>query len=409
MDNTQRMGWKRDIAIFLSSQTISLFGSTLVQYAITWHITLVTQSGMMMTLAIVAGFVPAFLLAPFGGVWADRFDRKRLIMLADGAIAVVSLAVAAVYAMGYQELWLLFAAMALRAVGSAVHQPAVGAILPQIVPSDQLLRVNGLNGTLQAAITLVSPIVSGALLTLFPLQLIFLVDVITAAAAILVLATLLRVQPYERDSSALSRGYFEDMKLGFRYIRRHHYLLSFFAFVGFFLFMVAPAAFLTPLQATRTFGDQVWRLTAIEVVFSLGMMLGGLAVSTWGGFPNRIRTMALSSLVMAFCTVALGLVPWFSLYLGFMGLFGVALPFFNSPSAAMLQEHVEPGYLGRVFSVFSMLSTSLMPLGMLLFGPLADLVRIEGILVVTGILMALRGVSVFFSKNLMAAGAGAEG
>ncbi len=70
--------WKKDTTLFLSSQTISLFGTMLVQYAITWYITMKTQSGVMMTLSVVAGFLPTFFLAPFAGVWADRFDRKKL-------------------------------------------------------------------------------------------------------------------------------------------------------------------------------------------------------------------------------------------------------------------------------------------------------------------------------------------
>lgn len=396
--------WKRDIAIFLSSQTISLLGSSLVQYAIMWHITLATRSGAMMTVAIVCGFVPTFLLAPFGGVWADRFDRKRLIAIADGGIALVSLAVAAVYAAGVDALWLLFTASALRAVGAAVHQPAVGAILPQIVPGDRLVRINGINGTIQSTIMLLSPVLSGALLSLFPLQLIFLIDVVTAAAAIAVLLAFLKVGPHRKATEGGNTGYFRDLRLGFVYIRRHRYLVGFFVYVGALLFMISPAAFLTPLQAARSFGGDVWRLSAIEVAFSSGMIAGGLIIAAWGGFRNRVRTMVASNLAMAACTVALGLVPWFWLYLVIMGIFGVALPFYNTPSATLLQEHVEGDYLGRVFSVFTMLSTSLMPLGMLVFGPLADALRIEWILVATGAAMAVNGAVALGSRRLLEAG-----
>lgn len=73
--------WKRDVILFLVGQTISLFGSSLVQYAIMWHITLETQSGTMMTIFIICGFLPTFFLSPFAGVWADRYNRKKLLSL----------------------------------------------------------------------------------------------------------------------------------------------------------------------------------------------------------------------------------------------------------------------------------------------------------------------------------------
>ncbi|MDX9957048.1 MAG: MFS transporter, partial [Spirochaetia bacterium] len=148
--------WKRDLALFMGSQTISLLGSSLVQYAMLWHLTLQTKSGAMMTLYIICGFVPTFILSPFAGVWADRYDRKRLIILSDAMIALVTLGLAVAFMAGYEAVWLLLAGAALRAVGSAVQGPAVGAILPQIVPEDKLIRANGLNGTIQSAIMLVS-------------------------------------------------------------------------------------------------------------------------------------------------------------------------------------------------------------------------------------------------------------
>jgi Na+/melibiose symporter-like transporter len=130
--------WKRDTILFLSSQTISLFGSMLVQYAITWYITLTTRSGVMLTISILCGFLPTFIISPFAGVWADRYNRKNIIVLADSFIAVSTLVLAVLFLTGYDEIWLLFVVLAMRALGTGIHTPAVGAILPQIVPTDKL-------------------------------------------------------------------------------------------------------------------------------------------------------------------------------------------------------------------------------------------------------------------------------
>ena len=381
-----------------------MLGSSLVQYAIMWYITLETKSGIMMTISIICGFLPMFFLSPFAGVWADRYDRKRLILLADGAIALASLGAALVFSLGYRSVWLLFAVMALRAVGQAIQGPAVGAFFPQIVPEDKLTRVNGINGSIQSLIMILSPILSGLLLTMGPIQRIFLIDVGTAIPAMLILAFFLRVPVHAKALAPQTVSYFHDMRLGFRYIRDHRFLVSFFVYVGIFFFMVTPAAFLTPLLTARTFGAEVWRLTAIEIVFSVGMMLGGALIATWGGFKNRMRTMVASNVVMAICTIALGLAPVFWLYLLVMGIFGVSMPLYNTSSAVMIQEHVDQDYMGRVYSVLAMLSTSLMPLGMLIFGPLADIVRIETLLIITGAIMLVHGARVFWDRTLMAAG-----
>ncbi|MGN8770113.1 MFS transporter [Paenibacillus barengoltzii] len=394
---TTKEQWKRNIILFLSSQTISLFGSSLVQYAIMWYITLNTKSGIMMTLYIICGFIPTFLLSPVAGVWADRYNRKWLIMLSDGMIALATLILALLFLMGYEEAWLLFVMAAIRALGSGVQTPSVGAILPQIVPSDQLTKVNGINGSIQAVIMFVSPIVSAALLTVATIETIFFIDVVTAAIAILTLLLYFRIPPHQRATDQQSSSYFSDLKEGLLYIRRQAYLKSFFAFMAVFFILMAPAAFLTPLQVTRTYGEEVWRLTAIEIAFSVGMMAGGGLIAAWGGFKNKVHTMTLATVLMGACTFLLGVIPVFWIYLAFMALFGVAMPAFNTPTMTMIQEKVDESYLGRIFGVFSMISTSMMPIGMLIFGPIADVIAIEWLLIATGLLILI--LSIFLGRN----------
>lgn len=376
--------WIKDTALFLGGQTVSLFGSSLVQYAIMWYITLQTQSGVMMTISIICGFVPTFFLAPFAGVWADRYNRKLLIVVADSVIALSTLVLALLFLSGYDAMWPLFAVSAIRALGTGVQTPAVGAFLPQIVPEQHLTRVNGINGSIQSVIMLLSPMLSGALLTGASIEAIFFIDVGTAVIGVSILLFLLKVPPHAKAAKVQEVGYFNDLSKGLAYVRTHGFLKSFFVFSAFFLVLAAPVAFLTPLQVARSFGPEVWRLTAIEMAFSVGMMGGGLLMASWGGFRNRVRTMAAASMGMGAVTVMLGVVPQFTVYLLLMGLFGVAMPMFNTPSTVLLQEKVEGEYLGRVFGFYSMITSSMMPLGMLVFGPVADAVAIEWLLIGTG-------------------------
>lgn len=393
----EKLNWRKNIILFLSSQVISLFGSSIVQYAILWHITLSTESGLMMTFYIICGFIPTFLLSPFAGVWADRYNRKILIILSDGLIALATLVLAILFFYGFDDIWLLFVIAAIRAFGSGVQMPAIGAILPQIVPKDQLTKVNGINGSLQAMVLFVSPMVGALLFSITSLENIFLIDVVTAALAISVLLFFLKIKPHKKAQTSQTVSYFADFKIGLQYIRGHAYLKMFFFFLAIFLVMMAPASFLTPIQVARSFGDDVWRLSAIEVAFSIGMMIGGGLIASWGGFKNRITTQSFAAIVMGVSTFALGVVPIFWIYLLFMLIFGVVIPIFNTPANVLLQEKVEEDLLGRVFGIMSMISTAMMPLGMLIFGPLADYISIESLLIGTGIVLIM--IAIFFGRN----------
>ncbi len=400
--------WKKDITIFVGSQALSMLGSMLVQYAIMWHITLTAKSGTMQMIAIICGILPTFFISPFAGVWADRYDRKLLIMLSDSMIALTTLVVAVLYITGHGSIGLLFVASAIRAVGQGIQSPSVGAFLPQMVPEENLTKVNAANGSIQSAIMLIAPMVAGALLTVSTIEAIFFIDVSTAAIAVGILLFGLKVPPHERALSKVTVSYFHDLREGFVYIARHPYVKRFFVFCACFFFSAAPVAFLTPLQVTRSFGSEVWRLTAIEIAFSSGMIAGGVVMGTWGGLKNRIHTMALASFGIGAMTFALGLVPVFWIYLALMAITGVTMPLFNTPATVLLQEKVEPEFRGRVFGVMGMISSIMMPAGMLIFGPVADIVRIEWLLVGSGIAIFVLGFMLIGSRTLVAAGRKAD-
>lgn len=396
--------WKRNTVLFLASQTISLFGTSLVQYAIMWSITLRTQSGAMITLSIIAGFLPTFLLSPFSGVWADRYPRKAIIAVADSMIAVATLVLAALFALGYDAIWLLLVMSAVRALGSGVQNPAVHAFLPQLVPDDKLMKVMATNGSIQSLVSLVSPMVAGALLTVAPIQNIFLIDAVTAAIAVFILLGFLRVPAHAKAASAQSTSYLGDLRDGIRYIRNHAYLITFSLLNIAFCLLVSPVAFLTPLQVTRNYGDAVWRLTAIEVTFSGGMMVGGIVMASWGGLRNRVHSMVLANFIIGTCTAALGFAMPFWIYCGLMVVIGMSMPLFNVPSNLILHQQVEDSYRGRVFGVLGMIWSSMMPLGSLAFGPMADVIRIEWLLIGTGLLMCVQSMVMLGNRVMIEAG-----
>ena len=327
----------------------------MVQYAIMWHIMLTTQSGAMVTVVTLVGFLPMFVISPFGGVWADRFNRKRLIVISDAAIAIVSLLVAILLMAGYTHLGLLLVCAAVRALGQGIQMPAVGAVIPQIIPVEELTRVNGIYGSVQSFCGLAAPMAGAALMSFTPLATLFFLDVITAGIGICIFIFFVKVPSLNKSEEVpVKTGYFHELLEGLRYIRKQGFVFRLLIFQGIFLIFVCPASLLTPLQVVRNFGDDVWRLSVMEVAFSLGMILGGLLIAAWGGFKNRIYTMALACLLFGIATIGLGITPFFWIYIGIMAFIGIVMPVFNTPSMVLLQSNVKPEFMGRVMSVFMM-------------------------------------------------------
>ncbi|GHV15763.1 MFS transporter [Spirochaetia bacterium] len=405
--NFMEINWKKNTVLFLAGQALSLFGSMVVQYAILWHITLKTQSGIMMTIFTIAGFIPMFLISPFGGVWADRFNRKYIINIADGSIALASLIVAFFLFFGFDNFGILLICAVVRSFGQGVQTPAVGAFIPQIVPEEHLTRINGIQSSIFSCVTLTSPMISGALMAFAPLEVMFLLDVVTAAVGIGILFFFVKVPSLAKKEQAEisaegQRGisYFHDLKEGLTYIKKHGYILQLCIFMALFMILAAPSAMLTPLQVTRKFGAEVWYLTAIEMTFSIGMLLGGLLIGVWGGFKNRIYTMTFAFLFYGIGVIFLGLAANLWVYLAIFALIGITTPVFNTPLMVLIQTTVESGYMGRVFSVISMISSVMMPVGMMVFGPVADKVSIDVLLIGTGIALMLLAVPFVANKTL---------
>ncbi|MDR0733489.1 MAG: MFS transporter [Dysgonamonadaceae bacterium] len=401
------VNWKKNTALFLTGQALSLFGTMVVQYAILWHITLKTQSGTMMTLITALAFLPMFFISPFAGVWADRFNRKYVINLSDGAVAFVSLLAALFIMAGFDGIVVLSCCTVIRSFGQGVQTPAVGAFIPDIVPQEYLMKINGMQSSIHSVVALTAPAISGAMMTVAPLEILFFLDVVTAAIGIGIVLFLVKTPektPVAGTPEHKSAAYFHDLKEGMKYIRRHGYVLRMIILSAVFLFFFAPAAILTPLQVTRNFGDEVWRLSAIEIVFSVGMMAGGILIGVWGGFKNRMYTMTLSCVLCGVLTVCLGIASDFLPYLVIMALLGISVPLWNAPSMVLLQTTVEPAFMGRVLSVFTMVTATTMPLGMVVFGPVADIISIDIILIVTGVVVALPAIPMMTSRTLREAG-----
>lgn len=377
--------WNRYITRFLVAQTISLLGSSIVQYAIIWYITLTTSSGKMITLSTLCGFLPQILISFFAGVWIDRYSRKRIVIITDCLIASATLVLVFSFLIGHKNIWLLLAVLAIRSAGTGVQTPAVNAIIPQIVPKRYLMKINGINSTLSAIIMFVSPAISGAVLSIATLEETLFIDILTALIGTSITATV----PIEslKIERRIVESHFIKVKEGIFYLKKHDFIRNILSFQLLVLFLISPSAFLTPLMVSRTFGTEVWRLTMSEMTYSFGMIVGGAIIASWGGFKKKLNTTLVAGGFYGIMMIGLGVAPVFIAYLICNMLIGIASPCYNTPITATIQENVAAEMQGRIFSFMQIATSCALPLGMMFFGPLADIINIQNLLIISGILV----------------------
>jgi len=404
--STSNLKWKRKAVAFLVSQGITLFGSSLVQMAIIWYVTLKTSSGIWVMSLTVCSFIPQMLISLFAGVLADRYNRKMLIIAADAVIAAATLALALFFITGnagQYELLIIILISTIRSLGTGVQTPTVNAMIPQLVPEEKLIRFNGINGSMQSLVQFAAPAAAGAILAAGPMYNILLVDILTAVIGVSILAAI-KIPRHAVSEKAGNAAFFSEIKEGIAFAFGNKLVGRLLLIYGAFIFLCVPSGFLTPLMIERTFGQNYMYLSINEMVGCAGMVLGGLLIGAWGGFKNRNKTLASGILLYAVFSIALGLTSYFWLFAGVIFIMSLSIPVAQTSVTTLLQEKVTPEMQGRAFSLLNVMFTGFMPLGMVVFGPMADVIPIGLMMIGTGALLTLLAISIPFQKGFYGQG-----
>ena len=400
--NEKQTAWKSQAMLFLISQCITLFGSSLVQMVIIWYVTLQTSSGVWVAAITVCSYLPQFLISFAAGVWADRHSRKKLIVGADSLIALATfLMVLAIPYITDQTVILgsLLVLSVIRSLGAGIQTPAVNAVIPQLVLGEQIMRINGINATMQAVVQFAAPAAAGALLTVNTLSAALIIDIATAIAGIgLLLAVMIPEQEIQNQGTSALK----DMQTGIQYALSDRLIRKVLTVYGLFIFLCVPAGFLSQLFVSRVYGETYWYLTAVELAGFIGMIAGGLLMSVWGGFKNRTATMSAGLIALGLLAVGMGLSGQFALYLALMAFYGVFITMVQTATTTLIQEKAEMSMQGRIFGLLGTIYSGFLPVGIAIFGPMADRFSLRWIMIGSG--AALLVLSLFIGMNKEAAG-----
>lgn len=390
--------------IIWTGQAFSLMGSSVVAFALIWWLTKTTGSAKVLSFAAIVAVVPPVFLSPVTGTLIDRWNRRRVIMAADAAIALATATLALLFALGIKEVGIVFLILFVRAIGTAFHRPAMMASTTLMVPVKHYSRIAGLNNALRGATSIVAPPVAALLLDVLPIQGILAIDVVTAVLAIAPLFFIAIPQP-ERDpaSRAQPPSVWTDMLVGLRFIRGWPGLMMLIGVYAMVHLLFAPSMALMPLLVTDHFHGGALQLGWLEAAVGIGLVAGGLALGVWGGFRRRMATAMLALALMGVGMTGVGVTPSdaFPVALGGMFLVGFTLSFVTGLRVAVLQASVPPEKQGRVITVALTGTAATDPVGLAIAGPLADALGVRIWYVLCGIITVVMGAGSFLVRPIM--------
>jgi DHA3 family macrolide efflux protein-like MFS transporter len=393
--------WKLSFLTIWTGQAFSLIGSRVVQFALVWWLTQLTGSATVLATATMVALIPEILLGPIAGAYVDRWNRRIVMILADGLIALASLWLAYLFWMDVTQVWHVYVIMLVRAVSGSFHWPAMQASTSLMVPKEHLARVAGLNQTMNGALNIVGPPLGALLMEVLLLYGVMLVDVGTAMLAILPLFFVHVPQPKRDDIGAKGAEeptIWADMREGLRYIRGWPGLMALIGMAMIVKIALTPAFSLLPLLVSAHFNGGAAQLSLLEAVSGMGIVAGGLILSVWGGFRRKIYTTMMGVIVLGLGFVVLGLTPGSLFWMALASTFAVGLmiPLIDGPIMAILQGTVAPEIQGRVFTLMGSLLWITSPFGLAVAGPVSDWLGLQVWYVTAGVLCGAIGLAGLF-------------
>lgn len=384
--------WKKQFATIYAGQAFSILGSAAVQFAIIWWLTIQTESAITLTIASIVAFLPNMVIGPFAGVWIDRFNRRTVMILADGLVALSSVILGAAFLVtAAPPIWFIYVILFIRGLGNTFHGPAMQSAIPMLVPPDMLMKAGGWGNLINSISNMLGPVVGAALMAFMPIASIMLVDILGAAFAII---CLLFVKLPDIVQTSEKMHVLTDLKLGLKALRANKPLMAIFAPMVLVNILYLPLGSLFPLLVRTHFMGSAWHNSIVEFIFAGGLLVSSIAIGVWGGMKKRFKMAAIAIGLLGAASVISGALPpegfWiFAVCCFFMG--GSAT-FINVPLMAYTQETIAPEVMGKVFSLLMTAMTLATPIGLLVAGPVSEAVGVDVWFFWSGVAMVITAV-----------------
>jgi MFS family permease len=376
----------RDFAVFLTGAFISSTGMWMQNVTVPYVLHEATDSAGWVGLAGFAQFIPAMIMGPVGGTFADRFPRRRILLISQSVAMVVAVALWLTVRDGQVDPGLMVALVAVGGIASGFGIPAWQSFVPELVPRESLLNAVALNSAQFNASRALGFLVGGLSLHVFGPATAFLFNAVSYLA---VLGALLVVRagraPETGGAGPAEAGGFRS---ALAYARHHRGLLLTIVTVGVVAFLGSPVVLLAPVFARDVFHVNEAAYGYLAAAFGIGATVGAVVLGAYGDGLRRSRLATVAIGFYGLALVTMGLTPVYAG--GLLAMFGIGAGYLVVVSAlnTALQESVDPRFRGRVVALYFMAFTGGYPIGALLQGWLADLVGVRPVVAGAGLLLA---------------------
>lgn len=387
---------------FWSGQLVSILGSAIVSFAISWWLTITTGSAILLSINSFAYILPMAILTPFAGVIADRYNRKLVIAIADSLQALATFVVFVLFWFDFTFPSFIIIATAIRGTCQAFHLPTANAILPSMVPKDKLSRMNGVNYLFTSVIYTVGPFFGAFLYSIWDFELILLIDIITYAIAMVPLL-LIKIPLMNKSKEEKERkSFLYEFKIGLKTINLIPGLVALLLWSMVLNFLLMPTNILLPYYIAFIHDGNEFDLALLTIFSSIGMMGGSLLTSLKKEWKHKLFSyfgslFILMGMISVFAFVPKGI--YFPMWIA-LAMVGFMLPIGNTIYMTVVQLTVPKEKMGRVNSIDQFLSTIMSPIGAISAGPLAELMGIRVLFLIVSIIGSFGSIVVWKGTRL---------
>ena len=368
----------KNYLFFWIGQLCSLLGSSVVQFVVIWWINIETGSPIYLSLAAFFSMIPMVILMPVVGVFIDRWNRKWTIAIADGSQAIITLWLIILFATNNADVWPVILINSLRGICQAFHFPTVNAIIPIMIPKDKLSRMNGINYLFTGLINAFGPQIGANLLAFFSISEIMWIDIITFFLAITPLVLIKIPSIIKSEIITEKKSYFSEMKFGIKVLRLVPGLLILFVLISTINFLNMPFNTLMPFYVKYIhYGNEI-SYAFVTTLAQIGIVMGAIIASVKKHW-NRKELVILRGILFGFIGYFLATIsPIGNFYIiGIGNLIHASMaPIINTMFLTIIQTRVPKETQGRVFSIVASIAFGITPIGMILSGPLAEILGI---------------------------------
>jgi MFS family permease len=374
----------RNFRLFFCGQSISLVGTWMTRLATSWLVYRLTHSTFLLGVVTFAGQIPTFLLGPVAGVWADRWERRRLLLLTQFLAALQSLALGALTLAGHITVAEVAGLSVLQGIINAFDLPARQSFLVQMVGGNKadLGNAIALNSTMVNGARLLGPVLAALTIAAVGEGYCFVIDGVSYFAVIAsLLAMRIEVAPVRRAAAGMA----VQIREGWAYVSTFPPIRTVMILFAIISFMGIPYAVLMPVFATEVLHGGPHTLGLLMGASGLGAGIAALRMAARASIRGLYRVIPLAAALMGAGLVAFSFSRSLGLSLVLMAVTGFGMMFDYTASSTVIQTIVDDDKRGRVMSYWAMIYMGASPIGSLLAGALAPLIGAPGTVLVCGL------------------------